>query len=34
MHVLFILTTKKTAEYARTYEVNFGGKTHTTLPNN
>jgi hypothetical protein len=34
MHVLFDLTTKTTTEYFRTYAVNFGGKTHTTLSNN
>jgi hypothetical protein len=34
MHVLFDLATKTTAEYLRTYAVNFGGVTHTSLPNN
>jgi hypothetical protein len=34
MHVLFILTTKTTAEYLWTYAVNFGGITHTSLTNN
>jgi hypothetical protein len=34
MHVLFDLTTKTTAKFLRTYAVNFGGKTHTTLSNN
>jgi hypothetical protein len=34
MHVLFDLATKTTAEYLRTYAVNLGGITHTSLPNN
>jgi hypothetical protein len=34
MHVLLVLTTKTIAEHPRTYVVNSGGKTHTTLPNN
>jgi hypothetical protein len=34
MHVLFDLTTKTTAEYLRTYVINFGGITHMSLPNN
>jgi hypothetical protein len=34
MHILFDLTTKTTAEYLRTYAVNFGGITHTSLTNN
>jgi hypothetical protein len=34
MHVLFDLTTKTIAEYLRTYMVNFGGITHTSLSNN
>jgi hypothetical protein len=33
MHVLFGLTTKTTAEYLRTYMVNFGIITHTSLTN-
>jgi hypothetical protein len=34
MHVLFDLTTQTTAEYLRTYVVNFGGITHTSLSSN
>jgi hypothetical protein len=34
MHVLFDLTTKTTAEYLRTYVVNFGDIIHTALSNN
>jgi hypothetical protein len=34
MHVLFDLTTKTIAKYLRTYGVNFGGITHTSLSNN
>jgi hypothetical protein len=33
MHVLFDFTTKTTAEYLRSYAVNFGGITHTSLTN-